>query len=57
MMLRYSFDLPSEADAVERAVGQLLDAGYRTADIMSPGMKQVGCRACGDLLAGFIRKD
>ena len=56
-MLRYSFDLPSEADAVERAVGQLLDAGYRTADIMSPGMKQVGCRACGDLLAGFIRKD
>ena len=56
MMLRYSFDLPSEADAVERAVGQLLDAGYRTADIMSPGMKQVGCRACGDLLAGFIRK-
>ena len=56
MMLRYSFDLPSEAGAVEQAVGQLLDAGYRTADIRGPGMKQIGCRACGDLLAGFIRK-
>ena len=57
MMLRYSFDLPEEADAVERAVASLLDAGYRTADIMSPGMQQIGCRACGDLLAGWIQKN
>ena len=57
MMLRYSFDLPEEADAVERAVASLLDAGYRTADIKSPGMQQIGCRACGDLLAGFIQKN
>ena len=57
MMLRYSFDLPEEADAVERAVASLLDAGYRTADIMSLGMQQIGCRACGDLLAGWIQKN
>ena len=48
MMLRYSFDMPQEADAIERAVGAFLDEGYRTADIMSEGKQQVGCRACGD---------
>ncbi len=34
MMLRYSFDLDAEADAVEAAVRQVLRDGYRTADIM-----------------------
>ena len=34
MMLRYSFDLNAEADAIERAVSAFLDNNYRTADIM-----------------------
>ncbi len=54
MMLRYSFDLDKEADAVEYAVKRALQEGYRTADIMSEGCKQTGCRQMGDLLAGYI---
>ena len=54
MMLRYSFDMPDEADAVECAVEKYLDAGYRTADIMSEGMTQVGCAQCGTLISGYI---
>lgn len=57
MMLRYSFGLAHEADAVEAAVSAYLDAGYRTADIMSDGMTRVGCCACGDLIAANIRKE
>ena len=34
MMLRYSFGLSAEADAIEAAVDKVLDAGYRTADLM-----------------------
>ncbi len=41
MMLRDSFDMTEEAKAVEEAVNKVLDEGYRTADIMSEGMKQV----------------
>lgn len=55
MMLRYSFDMPDEADAIERAVSEFLDDGYRTADIMSEGKQQVGCRTCGDRILERIR--
>ena len=54
MMLRYSFDLDKEADAIEQAVKQVLQEGYRTSDIMSGGCVQVGCRQMGDLLAERI---
>ena len=54
MMLRYSFDLDKEADAVEGAVKQVLKEGYRTADIMSEGCTKVGCSRMGDLLAERI---
>ena len=54
MMLRYSFDLDKEADAVEAAVKQVLKEGYRTIDIMSEGCKQVGCAEMGSLLAERI---
>ena len=54
MMLRYSFDLDREADAIERAVKQVLKEGYRTGDIMSEGSRKVGCSKMGDLLAEFI---
>ncbi|MCL0089863.1 3-isopropylmalate dehydrogenase, partial [Dehalococcoidia bacterium] len=44
LMLRYSFGLPGEAGAVEGAVNQVLEEGYRTYDIMAEGMKQIGTR-------------
>ncbi len=48
MMLRYSFDLDEEAKAVEMAVEQVLQDGFRTADIMSEGCIQLGCREMGE---------
>ncbi len=57
MMLRYSFDMNDEADAIENAVSKYLDAGYRTADIMSEGMTLVGCKKCGDLIIENLRKE
>lgn len=54
MMLRYSFDLDKEADAIEAAVKQVLKDGYRTGDIMSDGCEKVGCKKMGDLLAERI---
>lgn len=57
MMLKYSFNMCEEADAVENAVSKYLDAGFRTADIMSEGMTLVGCKACGDLIASFLTKE
>lgn len=50
MMLRYSFGLPREAEAVEKAVERALEQGYRTYDIMAEGMKQVGTREMGDVI-------
>jgi 3-isopropylmalate dehydrogenase len=47
MMLRYSFHLDKEADAVERAVGKALDDGLRTADIAGAGETAIGCKAMG----------
>ena len=55
MMLRYSFDLDKEADAIEAAVSTVLSEGYRTGDIMSEGCKKVGCTEMGSLLAERIK--
>ena len=53
MLLRYSFDLQEEADAIEAAVVKTLAEGYRTADIASgaEGERVVGCTAMGDAVA------
>lgn len=48
MMLRFSFDLDEEADAIENAVKAVLKEGYRTGDIYSEGMKKVSCSEMGD---------
>lgn len=56
MMLRYSFDLDKEADAIDIAVKEVLNGGYRTNDIMSSGCKQIGTIEMGDLIAASIRK-
>lgn len=55
MMLRYSFDLDKEADAIDNAVKQVLKDGYRTGDIMSAGCEQVGCTQMGDLIVERIK--
>ncbi|MBQ8614171.1 MAG: 3-isopropylmalate dehydrogenase [Ruminiclostridium sp.] len=54
MLLRYSFDMQAEADAVEKAVDNVLSKGYRTGDIMSEGMTMVSCSEMGDLVAKEI---
>ena len=51
MLLRYSFDMDEEANAVENAVKKVLKDGYRTVDIMSEGCTQVGTTKMGDLIA------
>ncbi len=50
MMLRFSFDMAQEADAIESAVSRVLDMGYRTGDIFSPGATRVGCQEMGRLI-------
>jgi len=50
MMLRYSFGLNAEADAVERAVEAVLDAGHRTADIAMKGEKALSTSEMGTLI-------
>lgn len=56
MMLRYSLDLDTEADAVEAAVQKVLTAGYRTGDIMSEGCTLVGTKEMGDLIAQAVEE-
>lgn len=55
MMLRYSFDLEKEACAIEKAVDEVLDKGYRTADIYSEGMKKVGTVEMGKLITDAVK--
>jgi len=54
MMLRYSLGLAAEADKVETAINSVLEDGYRTYDIMSEGMKKMGTREMGELIASKI---
>ncbi len=55
MMLRFSFDLDREADAVEAAVKTVLKNGYRTADIYSTGTTKVSCSGMGSLICEAIK--
>lgn len=54
MMLRYSFDMDKEAEAIETAVQQVLTEGFRTGDIYSDGCTKVGTIQMGDLIAERI---
>ena len=58
MMLRFSFDMVEEADAIEKAVSKTLDKGYRTQDIKTKGatdLIRVGCREMGQLIIDNIK--
>ena len=55
MMLRFTFDLDNEANAIENAVAKVLKDGYRTIDIMSEGKTQVNTAEIGDLICSNIQ--
>ena len=54
MMLRDSFDMQEEYAAIEKAVEDTLAEGWRTADILSDGMKKIGCREMAQRIADHI---
>jgi 3-isopropylmalate dehydrogenase len=54
MLLRHSLNLETEAQAIEDAVGAVLDDGYRTKDILEEGATLVGTREMGDRVAEKI---
>ena len=56
MMFRYSFGLNDEAAAIEDAVTNTLKAGFRTADIYREGIKKIGTREMGSLIAEEVRR-
>lgn len=56
MMLQYSFKMEEAANKIYEAVLNVLDHGFRCADIMMPGMTQVGTEEMGDLIAAEIYK-
>lgn len=55
MLLRYSLDEAALADKVEAAVNRVLDQGYRTVDIHTGGMQQVGTAAMGDAVIAALQ--
>jgi 3-isopropylmalate dehydrogenase len=50
MCLRYSFNMVTEADRLEKAIANVLDRGIRTGDIMGDGCRQVGTAEMGDAI-------
>jgi 3-isopropylmalate dehydrogenase len=56
MLLRYSLDMSQDADRIDAAVLRVLEEGYRTRDIHAPGMKLVGTKEMGDLIAGRVQR-
>ena len=54
LMLRYSFGLTREAEAIESAVSHVIEAGYRTEDLWQEGRKTVGTKEMGRLIADAI---
>ncbi|MGQ3210487.1 3-isopropylmalate dehydrogenase [Shinella sp.] len=56
MCLRYSFNMVTEADNLEKAIADVLDSGVRTGDIMSEGSRQVGTTEMGDAILAAFKK-
>jgi len=55
MALRYSINLDKEADALEKAVQNVLDEGLRTKDILSKGTKEVSTSEMGDAIISKLQ--
>jgi 3-isopropylmalate dehydrogenase len=56
MLLRHSFGRKDDAARIERAVRAVLADGYRTADIMQPGMKRLGTVEMGEAVAAALQR-
>ncbi len=57
MCLRYSFEMTVEADRLDSAIAAVLDRGYRTKDILSEGMTEIGTITMGDaIIAEFLER-
>jgi len=56
LMLRYSLNRPDMADAIELAITNVLDQGYRTADIMSAGKRLCNCSEIGDKILEALQE-
>ena len=54
MLLRHSCGLETEAQAIEHAVGEIIEAGHRTADLAAPGERSLGTREMADLVLARI---
>ena len=54
MMLRFSFNLQQEAQAIENAVEKVIEAGYSTIDLQGPGMETVDTKEMGRLIVEKI---
>ncbi|MDQ0214730.1 3-isopropylmalate dehydrogenase [Oikeobacillus pervagus] len=57
MMLKYSFNMHKEAEAIEQAINEVLNAGYRTPDIQNTGTHVVGTTKMIDLVVHRVRED
>ena len=51
MMLKYSFNMDEAANQIEESIKNVLDSGFRTADIFEEGSKKVGCKEMGSLIS------
>ena len=56
MMLKYTLNMGKAADELEQAVKNVLEKGYRTADIYEKGMRKAGCKKMGNLIVEEIRR-
>lgn len=56
MMLRDSFNLSEESDCIENAVAEVLNSGYRTADIAKNGETVIGTHEMGDIIVNTLKK-
>jgi len=56
LLLRHSLQLSAEADALESAVAQALNAGARTPDIATPGGRVLSTREVGDAVLAALRR-
>ncbi|MNJ01453.1 3-isopropylmalate dehydrogenase [compost metagenome] len=54
-MYRLTFGYHEAAEAIERAVSEVLDAGYRTSDIAVDKSTALSTSAMGDLIVAAIR--
>jgi len=56
MMLRYSLNRAEQAERIENAVKKVLEQGYRTGDIVTPGCRQVGTAEMGDAVVAALAR-